>query len=213
MGQQDTHSVSHSACPLPLSIKALSSSTSAPHHTTLFSPFALSLAPPHPPSPQVLQLGTLAMIPYCGQLMLESGLVSMILTVAQQILTGSLMFYMFQQQTVATSFQNDMNYGAAKYVGTGRGFNISSMDFVKIYTLYARTHLYQGFELLFVLTTLYIVRDCGTCNYGLLTWSTWLVAFVFIFAPLWFNPFAFESKKVREGGGPGAPGRGEARGH
>jgi 1,3-beta-glucan synthase len=88
---------------------------------------------------QVLQLGTLALIPYAGQLMLENGVIKTCLTLFQQIATGSLLFYTFQQQTVAASFATDMSYGSGKYVGTGRGFNIVSLEFVKIFTLYARS--------------------------------------------------------------------------
>jgi 1,3-beta-glucan synthase len=54
----------------------------------------------------------------------------------------------------------------------------------------------MGFELLFVLSTLYIVRDCGSCNYGAMTWSSWLLAFTLIVCPLWFNPFSFDMEKV-----------------
>ncbi|KAG2500666.1 hypothetical protein HYH03_001432 [Edaphochlamys debaryana] len=146
---------------------------------------------------QILQLGTLSMIPYIGQLILEMGIVKAIVTVFQQIMTGSLFFYMFQQQTVASSFYADMTYGSAKYVGTGRGFNITALDFVKIFTLYTRSHLYYAFELLFMLCSLYAVRGCEVCNYGALTWSGWLLAFVLIFSPLWFNPFSFDIAKVQ----------------
>ncbi len=55
----------------------------------------------------------------------------------------------------------------------------------------------MGFELLFALSTLYIVRDCADCNYGALTWSSWLLACTLLFAPLWFNPFSFDMQKVR----------------
>jgi hypothetical protein len=92
---------------------------------------------------QILQLGTLAMIPYIGQLILEMGIVKAFVMVLQQILTGSLFFYMFQQQTVASSFIADMMYGSAKYVGTGRGFNISALDFVKV-RAEARSQLLLG---------------------------------------------------------------------
>ncbi len=50
--------------------------------------------------PQILQLGTLALIPYAGQLILEMGLIKTTITLFTQILTGSLLFYMFQQQVV-----------------------------------------------------------------------------------------------------------------
>lgn len=104
---------------------------------------------------------------------------------------------MFQQQTVAQSFMADMTYGSAKYVGTGRGFNIQALDFVKIFTLYTRSHLYYAFELLFMLVSMYCVKGCEVCNYGSLTWSGWLLGFVLIFAPLWFNPFSFDIAKVQ----------------
>lgn len=109
---------------------------------------------------QVLQLGTLSMIPYYGQLVLEHGIVYATVTVLHQIFTGSLFFYMFQQRTVADSFIKDLAYGSARYVGTGRGFNITSLDFVKIFTLYTRSHMYYAFELLFMLSSLYILDSC-----------------------------------------------------
>uniref|UniRef100_A0A6S8NKA7 1,3-beta-glucan synthase n=1 Tax=Dunaliella tertiolecta TaxID=3047 RepID=A0A6S8NKA7_DUNTE len=146
---------------------------------------------------QVLQLGTLALIPYAGQLLLENGLVRTTMELFEQLLTGSLVFYTFQQQTVAQSFLYDLSYGSGKYVGTGRGFNIFSLEFIRIFTLYCRSHLYMSFELVFSLATLFIIRDCEDCDYGALTWSTWLLATTLTFAPMWFNPFSFDSDKVR----------------
>lgn len=49
----------------------------------------------------MLQLGTLALVPYAGQLILEMGVIKMALMLFQQIMTGSLLFYMFQQMTVS----------------------------------------------------------------------------------------------------------------
>lgn len=51
-----------------------------------------------------------------------------------------------------------MSYGGMRYIATGRGFSIQTTDFVKMYSMYARTHLYIGFEVLFFVVTLYIVR-------------------------------------------------------
>ncbi len=67
----------------------------------------------------------------------------------------------------------------------------------QVFTLYNRSHLYYAFELLSMLTTLYLVKGCAECNYGSITWSGWLLAFVLIFAPLWFNPFSFDIAKVK----------------
>eukprot|EP00798_Chlamydomonas_sp_ICE-L_P008246 gene8246-1515_t len=147
---------------------------------------------------QILQLGTLAIIPYIGQLILEVGLLKAVLTVLGQIITGSLFFYMFQQITVAAAFSSDMMYGSVQYIATGRGFSITTMPFVRMYASYARTHLYLGFELIFFMTTLYIIDDCQTCNYPALTWNTWFMGFVLVIAPFWFNPFVFDVTKANE---------------
>ncbi|GIL51750.1 hypothetical protein Vafri_7680 [Volvox africanus] len=146
---------------------------------------------------QVLQLGTLSIIPYVGQLILETGLLRTAITIFGQIVTGSLFFYIFQQQTVASSFATVMAFGGMRYIGTGRGFSIQTTDFIKMYTMYARTHLYLGFEVLFFCVTLYALNDCVTCNYAALTWNSWLLAFVMILCPLWFNPFIFNLSKVQ----------------
>jgi 1,3-beta-glucan synthase len=53
----------------------------------------------------------------------------------------------------------------------------------------------MAFEIIYALSTLYIVRDCTECNYGALTWSSWLLAVTLLFSPLWFNPFSFEMAK------------------
>ncbi len=63
---------------------------------------------------QVLQLGTLAIIPYVGQLLLETGVLRTLITVFGQVITGSLLFYIFQQQTVAASFSSVLAYGGAR---------------------------------------------------------------------------------------------------
>ncbi len=46
----------------------------------------------------------------------------------------------------------------------------------------------MGFELFWILVTIYIVKDCHDCDYGSITWSTWLLTLTLIVAPLWFNP-------------------------
>jgi 1,3-beta-glucan synthase len=33
-----------------------------------------------------------------------------------------------------------------RYIGTGRGFSIQTTSMVALYTSYARTHLYLGYE-------------------------------------------------------------------
>lgn len=59
---------------------------------------------------------------------------------------------------VAHSLWSVMAYGGMRYIATGRGFSIQTTDFVKMYSMYARTHLYLGFELLFMVITIYVVN-------------------------------------------------------
>lgn len=53
-----------------------------------------------------------------------------------------------------------MVYGGARYIGTGRGFAITANSFIRVYTNYARSHLYFGFELAVLAIVLAIAQDC-----------------------------------------------------
>jgi len=48
-----------------------------------------------------------------------------------QLFAGSLAFFITRQQTCRRAFQEDMQYGGAQYIATGRGFSISSSSFLK----------------------------------------------------------------------------------
>jgi hypothetical protein len=41
-----------------------------------------------------------------------------------------------------------MVHGGAQYIGTGRGFSLTTSQFLKIWTNYSRSHIYPGVELL-----------------------------------------------------------------
>lgn len=48
-----------------------------------------------------------------------------------QTLAGSLAFFISRQQTSRVAFQEDLQYGGAQYIATGRGFSIGSTPFIK----------------------------------------------------------------------------------
>ncbi|PNH09351.1 putative callose synthase 6 [Tetrabaena socialis] len=143
----------------------------------------------------VLSLGPLMLLPYAAQLLLEGGLLRTLATLCVQLVAGSLAFAVFRQQTTAHYFKDDMTYGGASYISTGRGFSITSSSFTTLYTNYARSHLYQGAQLLHLLLLYAAVRDCAACSYAAVTWGTWLVCFSLLLAPFWFNPLAFRADK------------------
>lgn len=68
---------------------------------------------------QLLQIGSLVILPYVGQLVQESGPVRALVTVLMQVVSGSLAFFVFKQQTTAYYFYDDITYGGARYIGTG----------------------------------------------------------------------------------------------
>ncbi|GLI69025.1 hypothetical protein VaNZ11_013564, partial [Volvox africanus] len=143
-----------------------------------------------------LSLGPLMLLPYAAQLLLEWGALRTFATLAVQIISGSVAFAVFRQQTTAYYFKDDITYGGARYISTGRGFSITSSSFTTLFTNYARSHLYPGMELLHLLLLYAFVRDCKGCSFAAVTWGTWLVAVALLFSPFWFNPMAFTREKV-----------------
>ncbi|GAX79705.1 hypothetical protein CEUSTIGMA_g7146.t1 [Chlamydomonas eustigma] len=149
-------------------------------------------------SENMIQLGMLAVLPYMAELVLEQGLARALLNILHQVLSGALAFFITRQQTTKHYLQDVMQYGGAQYIGTGRGFAYTSSSFVKLYTNYARTHIYPGFELGFMCVVYYVMHDCIDCNLAATTWGTWLVSASLIFSPFWFNPLTFSITKTKK---------------
>ncbi|KAJ9527498.1 hypothetical protein QJQ45_025772 [Haematococcus lacustris] len=145
----------------------------------------------------VLQLGMLSLIPYIAELALEHGFLRAFAILIQQIVAGSFAFFIFKQQTTAFYFFDDMAHGGAQYIGTGRGFSLTTSQFLKVWTNYARSHIYLGVELLSLAILMYFFNNCEDCYVGGLTWGTFLVAASLIFSPFWFNPMTFSVTKVK----------------
>ena len=105
-----------------------------------------------------------------------------------QVISGSLAFFIFKQQTDASAFVEDMSYGGARYVGTGREFALMHNPFVTLYVRYARTHLYFAAKLILLCIMLALLDIPG---YGPATFGSWMVAISLVVAPFWFNPMQF----------------------
>jgi 1,3-beta-glucan synthase len=108
--------------------------------------------------------------------------------ILSQMVSGSLLFFIFRQQTSAYYFTQITYYGGAKYIATGRGFALTHTPFVKVFSNFGRSHIYFGFQLGMLATMLAFLN---VPNYFLSTWGTWLVSISLTFAPLWFNPQTF----------------------
>jgi len=142
----------------------------------------------------IVQLGMITIIAYIGELLLEMGLLQTLVIILVQVISGSLAFFIFKQQTDASAFVEDMNYGGARYVGTGREFALMHNPFVTLYVRYARTHFYFAYNLVLLCILLAILDVPG---YASATFGAWMVALSLLFAPFWFNPVQFVVEKTK----------------
>ncbi|CAD7698034.1 unnamed protein product [Ostreobium quekettii] len=142
----------------------------------------------------IVQLGMLTVIAYIGELLLELGLLQTAAVVLLQVISGSLAFFIFKQQTDAAAFTEDMNYGGARYVGTGREFALSHNHFISLYGRYARSHLYFAAKLILLCVMLGILDIPG---YAFATFGSWMVAISLVTAPFWFNPMQFVMSQTK----------------
>ncbi|KAK0305545.1 1,3-beta-D-glucan synthase [Friedmanniomyces endolithicus] len=95
---------------------------------------------------------------------------------------GSLspLFEVFVCQIYAYSLQQDLSFGGARYIGTGRGFATARMPFGVLYSRFASPSIYLGARLLMMLL------------FGTLTvWGYWLLWFWVSITALCISPFIF----------------------
>lgn len=144
---------------------------------------------------QVIQLGMFSIITYAVEMLLEYGFMKMAANIVMQIIQGSLGFFIFRSRTTAFYFANDVQYGGAKYIPTGRGYAIKHNTFVKVYTSYARSHLYYAAELLLLAILLLLIE---TTSYAGVAWSTWMVSISILWSPFWFNPQTFQLERCKD---------------
>jgi hypothetical protein len=82
---------------------------------------------------QLVQIGMFSIVTYAIELLLEYGLIHMLVTLILQIIQGSLAFFVFRTRTTARYFLRDVQYGGAKYISTGRGYQLHHNGFVHVY--------------------------------------------------------------------------------
>lgn len=144
---------------------------------------------------QLVQIGMFSIVTYAIEMLLEYGLIHTLVTLILQIIQGSLAFFVFRTRTTAKFFLSDVQYGGAKYISTGRGYQLHHNGFVHVYSHYSRSHLYYAAELLLLLILLPLL---GWSQYAATTWSTWLVAVSLFWAPFWFNPSSFRLENTAD---------------
>jgi len=138
----------------------------------------------------ILHLGMLMMIPLFLEHTVQRSLFFAAKESLRMLASLSFIFYPFSMQTRGHNFGFAINYGRAGYVATGRGYAIDTSSMVTMYSNYAASHIYFGFE---IGSMLLLYEQWKTGTKGLLsTWGMWTVAFSLTLAPWLFNPHSLQ---------------------
>ena len=127
----------------------------------------------------------ISFVPLVVQELTERGFWRAATRLVKQFASFSPFFEVFVCQIYANSLTQDLSYGGARYIGTGRGFATARIPFGVLYSRFAGPSIYLGSRLLMMLL------------FATLTvWGIWLVYFwvsllAFCISPFLFNPHQF----------------------
>ncbi|CAE8688421.1 unnamed protein product [Polarella glacialis] len=138
---------------------------------------------------------------------MQAGIVSAMSHMLKQLLTMSPIMFIFQAKVIGFYTMNELKFGGATYVATGRGLPTERRPFIGtvasdgqlviggLYTDYARITYYDGASLVALIVL--ILVSGGTVNTGPqligMMISLWLVSVSWLFAPFIFNPYQFRA--------------------
>ena len=122
----------------------------------------------------------ISFVPLVVQELTERGFWRAATRLAKQFSSLSPLFEVFVCQIYANSLSQDLSYGGARYIGTGRGFATARMPFGVLYSRFAGPSIYFGARMLIMLL------------FGTLTiWGYWLLWFWVSLLALNLSPFIF----------------------
>jgi 1,3-beta-glucan synthase len=127
----------------------------------------------------------ISFVPLVVQELTERGFWRAATRLAKHFSSFSPLFEVFVCQIYANSLHNDLSFGGARYIGTGRGFATARIPFGILYSRFAGPAIYIGARLLMMLL------------FATMTvWGVWLVYFwasllALCICPFLFNPHQF----------------------
>ncbi|KAI9666336.1 MAG: 1,3-beta-D-glucan synthase [Bathelium mastoideum] len=122
----------------------------------------------------------ISFIPLTVQELTERGFWRAATRLAKQFSSLSFLFEVFVTQIYANSLHQDLSFGGARYIGTGRGFATARMPFGVLYSRFAGPSIYLGARLLMMLL------------FATMTvWGVWLIYFWISLLALTVSPFLF----------------------
>lgn len=127
----------------------------------------------------------LAFIPLVMQELTERGFWRAFTRFVKQLGSLSLFFEVFVTQIYANSIQQDLSFGGARYIGTGRGFATARIPFGVLYSRFAAPSLYFGARLLIMLLFATVTIWQAALVYF------WVTLLALTISPFLFNPHQF----------------------
>ena len=127
----------------------------------------------------------ISFIPLTVQELTERGFWRAATRLCKQFASGSPLFEVFVCQTYANALSQDLSFGGARYIGTGRGFATARIPFGVLYSRCAGPAIYLGARLLLML----LFATVTVWGYWLLYF--WVSLLAFCVSPFLFNPHQF----------------------
>jgi len=127
----------------------------------------------------------LSFVPLVVQELMERGVWRAALRFAKQICSLSPFFEVFVCQIYANSVQQDISFGGARYIGTGRGFATARIPFGVLYSRFAGPSIYFGSRLFMMLLFATVTVWQAALTYFYIS----LLALVI--SPFLYNPHQF----------------------
>ena len=133
----------------------------------------------------IFLIGYISLLPLLAHELTERGFLKALERIFKHFLSNSLLLEIFVCRIYAESFIENITFGGAKYIATGRGFATKRENFYVLYSKFADKSLYNGF-----LSLLCLVFIC------LVFWRLSFIYFgaiviALIFCPFYYNPNQF----------------------
>ncbi len=127
----------------------------------------------------------ISFIPLVAHEVIDRGVLRAVTRFLKQLFSLSIFFEIFACQIYANAIEQDISYGGARYIGTGRGFATSRIPFGVLYSRFAGNSIYLGFRLLVILLfTSVTIWQAGLTYF-------WISVLALTISPFLFNPHQF----------------------
>jgi len=127
----------------------------------------------------------LAFVPLIIQELTERGFLRAATRFAKQFSSFSPFFEVFVCQIYANSVQQDLSFGGARYIGTGRGFATARIPFGVLFSRFAGPSIYLGARLLMMLLFATLTIWQAALVYF------WASLLALVISPFLYNPHQF----------------------